>query len=98
MAGAGKILNTIAFGVFGNKAVDTVNSITNPKAPTIAPPAIPPAPLAPTDVAGNQAARDAAEIARRRAARAPGRQSTLLTGASGLSTPAPVERQTLLGR
>jgi hypothetical protein len=61
-------------------------------------PALPPIPEAP-----KPATKDKAAAASRRNAKASipgvpaGRASTLLTGASGLVTPAPTERKTLLG-
>jgi hypothetical protein len=90
MSGVGKFLSNI-----GGPGV---KGLLNPQSPQITPPVIPPPPPAPTDLAGNQAAMDAAKIQRAKAARSQDRRSTLLTGPSGVTTPPPVERKSLLGQ
>lgn len=69
---------------------------SQPKIPET-PPTPPPAPTA-TTIYEDQSTAQARDAERQRAAQATGRQSTLLTGGSGLSTPAPTERKTLLGQ
>jgi hypothetical protein len=69
----------------------------NPTAPAAAP--LPTAPsLSADDAQANANARIAADRQRSRALGTTSRRDTLLTGPSGITTPAPVVRKTLLGQ
>lgn len=82
---------SLAASAFGIYKTATAKAPETPAAPVL-----PPAPT--VDPAADDAkARAAGVLARRRAAATPGLGSTMLTGPSGVTTPAPVAYKTLLG-
>jgi hypothetical protein len=82
---------TLAAIAIGTSIFSTIKSATQ-KVPK--PPAIPPAPVAPTPAAPN-ISTSMSQL--RGKSTAGGRSSTILTGASGVTTPATTQRSTLIG-
>lgn len=87
-------LTAALLGLAGGAAYKSLTQ-KGPDTPTpIAPPAAPVVDPAIADAKARQQAR----IAQARTSRAPGLSSTLLTGPSGVTAPAPVRQNTLLGQ
>lgn len=92
MAGLGNTLALVGGGLVGKSLWDSAktpdNALVLPTAPS----------LSADDAQANANARIAADRQRARALGTNSRRDTLLTGPSGITTPAPVVRKTLLGQ